>query len=221
MSRTLALKTSSILICFIILAAAAFTVFAEESTPSTNVRKPTSLQKINVRKDTVDSKLEALRVKQASREANLKAKLETFKDKRKAEVAERVNTNLNKINQNQTRQMLRHIDTMTEILNKLEARVNKKTPDIKDSVAAKNAITDARNTIATTSAAVQAQAEKDYTITVSSESRVRIDAKTQRDKLHTDLLALRKMVIDTKQSVGSAIRVAKSGPKEATSSGNQ
>lgn len=202
MSKSLALKTSSILICFIILAAAAFTVFAEESTPSTNVKKPAALQKTNVRKDTV----------QASREANLKAKLETFKDKKKAEVADRVNTNLNKINQNQTKQMLRHLDNMTEILNKLEA---------KNPVAAKNAIADARNTIATTSAAVQAQAEKDYTIVITSESRVRADAKSQRDKLHTDLLALRKMVIDAKQSVGSAIRVAKSGPKEATSSGNQ
>lgn len=201
---------SKFLIGLLILAFFVTPAFAQESTTSTNVKKPASLQKINVRKDTVDPKLEALRVKQASREANLKAKLETFKDKKKAAVAERVNTNLNKINQNQTRQMQRHLELMSEILDKLEAKV-----------AVSEAITSSRATIATVSAAVLAQAEKDYTIQITSESKVRANAKTQRDKLHADLLAVRKMVIDAKQSVANAIRVAKSGLKEATTSGQQ
>ena len=113
-----------------------------------------------------------------------------------------------------------------EILDKLEARVNSGTPDIKGSASASAAIASARDAIASASAAVSDQALKDYTIVVTSESNIRIDAKTQRDKLHTDLLALRKIVIDAKQAVANAIRVAKSGKalipglrKEGTSSG--
>ncbi|MDP3758247.1 MAG: hypothetical protein Q8Q86_00865, partial [Candidatus Daviesbacteria bacterium] len=111
---------------------------------------------------------------------------------------------------------------------KLETRVNRGEPDIKDPAAARTAIASARVTIASTSAAVSAQSLKDYTVTVSSEARVKLDAKLQRDKLHTDLLALRKIVIDAKQAVGNAIRVAKSGKieipragKEGTNSGQQ
>lgn len=158
----------------------------------------------------------------ASKAAALKLRLQTFKDTKKAEIAERVNTNLNNVNQNRTSQMQKHLETMSSILDRLEARVNKQTPDIKDPVSAKAAIAAARETIATTSAAVSEQALKDYTIQVTSETRIRIDAKTQRDKLHTDLLALRKKVIDAKQAVANAIKVAKSGPvQEGTTSGQQ
>ena len=233
MSGTVVIRTSSILICFIIFAAMAFAVFAEDlpagrqDATSGATRKPTAIQqKINVRQDKVDNRIAALQEKQASKTAALKAKLQAFKDQKKAEIADRVNTNLNKINQNQTAQMEKNLSNISTILDRLEARVNKGAPDIKDPDAAKAAIASARNNIATTSAAVQAQAEKDYTIQVSSEGRIRVDAKTQRDKLHVDLLTLRKKVVDAKQSVANAIRVAKSGPapagaglKEGTASG--
>ena len=165
----------------------------------------------------------------ASRAAALKTKLQSFKDQRKAVITERINTNLNAINQNQTKQMQAHLNTMTNILDKLAARVNQSTGDIKNPVAARAAIASARISIATASAAVLAQAEKDYTIVVTSEARIKIDAKRQRDQLHADLLTLRKNVIDAKQEVANAIRIAKSGPvpvgtdlnKEGTTSGQQ
>lgn len=161
--------------------------------------------------------------KMATREAAFKAKLEKFKDKKKAEIAERVNTNLNKINQKQTAQMLKHLDKMSVILDKLEARVLAGSPDIKDSTAAKAAIAAARSSIASATATVKLQAEKDYTLTVTSESKVKVDAQKARDQLRTDLQALRIQVIEVKQSVGNTIRVAKSGkvevPREGTPSG--
>jgi len=184
-------------------------------------------QRLETRKENIEDRITAMREKLASRAAALKTKLQTFKDQRKAVVAERVNTNLNNINQNQTAQMQKHLNTMSEILDKLEARVNKGTPDIKDPAKAKTAIAAARATISTASAAVSAQAAKDYTIQVTSEGKIRIDAKTQRDNLHKDLLATRKTVQDAKQAVANAVRIAKSGVlptktgkiQEGTSSG--
>lgn len=187
--------------------------FAEDATSSTT------------RKEKVTQRKEDIREKAASREAALKAKLQTFKDKQKATIAEKVNTNLNKINQKMASEMLKHLTRMSEILVKLETRVNAKTPDIKDVSSAKEAIASASAAINSAKEAVGAQSEKDYTIIVTSEGKIRQDAQNMRKQLHTDLQALRKLVVDAKQEVSNAIRVAKSVkvevPKEGTTSGQQ
>lgn len=196
-------------------------------------KEVTPVGKIRLQKETaanrLGNKVDELKEKIASRTAAFNAKLDVFKDRKKAEVAERVNNNLNRINLNQTGQMQKHLNTMSKILERLEVRVNSGKPDIKDPAAARAAIVSAKTTIATASAAIAAQAQKDYTIQVTSESRVKADAKLQRDKLHTDLQSIRKIVIDAKQSVADAIRVAKAGSgkndskkeKEGTGSGRQ
>lgn len=223
MSRFTISQTPVILIGLSLLAVTVYPAFAQDATGAGN-RKQTVQQRVNAQKENVENKIANLRVKIASKEAALKARLDAFKDKKKAEIADRVNTNLNKINQNQTAQMQKYLSTMSSILDKLEARVNKPTPDIKNPAAAKTAIASARAAIASASAAVSAQTLTDYTIQVSSEAKIRQDAQVMRDKLHADLLALRKTVIDAKQSVANAIRIAKSGAevkKEGTRSGQQ
>ncbi|MBI2338465.1 hypothetical protein HYU95_04765 [Candidatus Daviesbacteria bacterium] len=231
-------KTTVILIGFLLLSLTSIAAFAKDSPDATavgTVKKRLSQEEDNpkrikiIQKEKIEDRVETIREKLASKTAVLKAKLETFKDKKKAEAASRLNTNLNMINQNQTAKMQRHLNTMSGILGRLEERVNKTNADIKDPVAAKAAITSARAVIATASAAVSVQAQKDYTIQVTSEGRIKSDAKLQRDKLHTDLQALRKTVINAKQTVSNTIRIAKSGSgqtgaedkKEGTSSGKQ
>lgn len=182
-SKIFLFVTLFILACFF-----ASSVLAKDATPSTT------------RKERFQDRIETGKVKMATREAALKAKLERFKDKKKAEIADRVNTNLNKINQKQTAQMLKHLDKMSAILDKLEAR---KT--------ANAAISAARSSITSASSAVKLQADKDYTLTVSSETKVKADAEKVRDLLHQDLQAVREQVIEAKQAVGTAIRGAKSG----------
>lgn len=175
-----------------LLSAVLFTspVLALESTPS---------GKIPVLKPKVENRVDNIKAKIATREAALKEKLATFKDKKKAEVTERVSTNLNMINKNRTDQMLKHLGNMTVILDKLETRAGKSA-----------AITASRVNIASASSAVRAQAQKDYTITVTSESKVKADAQKVRLQLQADLQGLRKQVIDAKQSVANAIRESKS-----------
>lgn len=232
-------KVSTILIGLSMLLVFSYPVFAQDqttrsatdtaaykATSSAAYKKQLILNKGPLQENT-EKQIETMKEKLASRAAVLKTRLQTFRDKKKAEIAERVNINLNQKNQEQTAQMQKHLDKMSEILNKLEIKVNKGTQDIKDPAAAKTAITAARVTIATASAAVSIQAQKDYTIQVTSEARIKVDVKTQRDKLHTDLVAIRKTVIDAKQSVANVIKVAKSGKviekelKEGTAGGQQ
>ncbi len=218
-----------------ILAVTAYPALARDATTTGAVKEKlitpatTLIQKRVVSdKENVENRITALREEQASKTAAFRTKLQAFKDKIKASVAERINTNLNMINQKQTTNMQKHLSTMSLILDKLEVRVNQGSPDIKNPAGARTAIVSARQAIATASGAATAQAQKDYTIQITSEGKIKINAKDQRDKLHTDLLALRKMVIDAKQAVANAIRVAKSGmlptesgAKEGTASGKQ
>ncbi len=214
-------------------------VFAQDATNSTTSRTTAPLkrevdqQKIDTgganhaRKENIQDKMAIMKEKMASREAALKLKLQTFRDQRKATAAARISDNLNKINTNQTSQMQKYLANMSLILDKLENRVNSNTADIKNVAAAKDAIAKSRATIASASAAVTLQSQRDYTITVTSEAKVKQDAQKMREQLHTDLLSLRKLVIDAKQSVSNAIRVTKSGKveipgkKEGTVSGQQ
>lgn len=161
-------RTSAIIILILLAIFASYPVWAKESTSSGITRK----------------------------EAALKAKLQTFRDLKKASAAARINDNLNRINDKQTQQMLKHLDKMSTILGKLETRVNQGTA----------AIASAGASIASASAVVRAQSEKDYTIQVTSESTVKQDAQNTRTKLHTDLQTVRKLVIDAKQAVANAIR---------------
>jgi len=242
MSKSITTKASAILVGLSLLAFTIYPAFAQDATKSGLTLeeskkilplKPVKINgrqqdKIEAKRENIEDKIADMKEKLASKTAALRLRLQDFRDKKKAEIAERVNNNLNKINQNQTAKMQKHLDKMSSILDRLEARVESNKPDISDPAAARTAILAARETIATTSAAVSAQALNDYTVVVTSEGRIGLDVKTQRDKLHSDLLTLRKMVIDAKQAVANAIRVARSGRvpvdkelknKEGTSSG--
>lgn len=196
-------------------------VSAEDATSPGTTRKDLVKQKIEARKDSIEKRVVAVKDKIASREAVLKAKLLVFKDKRKAEITERINTNLNKINQNQTTQMQKHLERMSVLLDKLENRVNTGSSDIKDPQAAKVAISSARASVDQATSAVKTQAGKDYTLQVTKESKVKADAQAMRTKLNTDLKSVRQLVITTKQMISNAIKTARTGQivKEGTPSG--
>ena len=144
----------------------------------------------------------------ATRAAQLKAKLQQFKDQVKAKIVEKINATLARINQNQTDQMKKHLDKMSGILTKVESRVNEASSSGQSTASASAAIATAKEAIASASAAITVQAGMDYTIQVSSESAVRADAKLARDKLHGDLKNVRLLVIGAKQSVAKAIMIA-------------
>lgn len=205
-------KTALILASASVIAFSALPVLAQEDV---TVVAPASKSAVIKRplpaiKNTT-SQIELTKEKLASKAAALKSKLQAFKDQKKALLAERINANLNVINQNQTRQMQKNLGIMSAILDKLEARGG-----------TSNTILKAKETIASASSAVIAQSQKDYTITVTSETKIKADAKLARDKLHADLTAVRKLVIEAKQSVVNAIKEAKAdSEKEGTVSGQQ
>ncbi len=190
-----------VLVITLFLFALGTTVLAETpNATSTGVTKrETTLDnrqtKLETRKDT------------ASREANLKLKLDKFKDQKKATIVQRVSDNLNRINQTRVDSANKFLANATRILDRLQERVTQRSSG-KDASAANSAIANARSTIASASAAVTLQSSIDYTVTIASESGAKADTKTVRDKFHSDWLNVRKSLIEVKQAVADAVRVS-------------
>lgn len=167
-------------------------------------------QRVEKRQDTLQERMDQLKLRIATKEAALKEKLNKFRNKQKAQIAERINETLKNINEKITNAFRRHLQTLTNILDKLENRVSANKPDIKNPEAATAAINNAKSAIASASAAVEEQADKDYVVEATSEATIREDMKKVKEQLHSDLREVRELVIGARQAVANAIKVAKS-----------
>lgn len=157
--------------------------------------------------DEIKKRHEELKDLREEHHALLKEKLKAIRDKRKAEIAERVDQRLNEINRNRTTSMARHLSQMSMLLEKIDARIASASASGKNTASASAALAAAESKIAQASTAVGVQAGKDYTVTVSTESALRKDVQASRDLLHTDLKATHQTVVDARKAVIDVIRL--------------
>lgn len=204
-----------------------YPVYAQDYTASSSanttdrvikpVKKATALEIAQERKAKVAEKMDSLQDRFASRTAALRAKLQAFRDRIKAQRVERLNDNLNRLNTLRTGLMARHLSTMSNILDKVESRVNSSSSSATlNNSSVQSTISDARGAISKAKAAVDTQAKNDYTINISSESGVAKDAKVARDKLHADLKATHQLVVAARKAIENAIKTAVSTLKGST-----
>lgn len=131
----------------------------------------------------------------ASREAELKQKLAQWQNKQKASIVERINSQLEKVNQDVTGRMNKQLDKLTEHLTKWQQDAST------SATLSQTNIDQAVNAITTARAAVASQSAKSYAITVSDEQNAKADAKTARDNLFNDLKKLQEVMLSAKQAV--------------------
>lgn len=197
------MKIFFIALVFSFLLAAALNLAHAEDSTSSSTRKELIKQRVENKRELVAQALDTRQEKIASRTAALKTKLQTFRDKNKASIAARVNDNLAKVNMNRTEAMNRHIDKLLSILSRLETRVDGVTD--KDTTNANDAIADAKVAIDSAKQAVASQSAKDYTVTVTSETKIKTDVMAQREMLHTDLKAVHQLIVVARQALAKAI----------------
>lgn len=137
-------------------------------------------------KDTVAAKKEAVRETVAARREEFKTKLQTIKDQKKKALTERIDAKLANAN-------TKHTDRFTQVLSNLQNIVDKVNEDT-DKTEAQAAIDTART-------AVENQAAKTYTITISTETALRLDVGAVTSQLRLDLMATHKAVVDAKQAL--------------------
>lgn len=190
-----------------------YPVFAEETTASkkeavkslTREHRAAVASKTAEVKSRVHDRIEDKKEKAASRSALAKEKIQRFRDKKRAALAHKINERLPEINQKRTGIMSNHLEKLNEIISKLESKVNEAASSGKDTSAAQNAITEAKSAISAAESAVAEQSQKEYGITVTTETKISEDAKSARETLHTDLKSVHDLVVAARQSVAKAI----------------
>ena len=173
-----------------------------------NIREEAKEGRMELRekmKATVAAKREETREVVKAKRDEFKLKLQTLKDEKKKVLVDRIDTKLTNVN-------AKHTDRFTQVLSNLQIILDKMADEV-DKTAAQAAIDAAK-------LAVENQAAKTYTITISTETALRSDVGAVTSGLRLDLSATHKLVIDAKQAV-QALR-EKSGmmKKETTNSTN-
>jgi hypothetical protein len=100
------------------------------------------------------------------------------------------------VNKNQTDRMIKALSKLTEHINKLEGRGVD--------------VTFAKKAISTAQTAVEAQAKKDYTFTITDEKNLGTSVKASYDLLKQDLKSVQALLVKAKEAVVEAYKTAKS-----------
>lgn len=187
-----------------------YPVYAMESSTSAYATSSSKLkypinEKIQEKMEMVKDHILGRKEMMASREAVLKERLAKFRDKIKAQRVERINSNLNKVSENRINAYKKHYETLLQLLTKIEDKINEAEKNGKDMTSAKSALATARTELDKAKAAIDAQAEKDYTVIVSDEATVRSDAQTARGLLATDIKSVHELVITARKSLKDVI----------------
>lgn len=169
-------------------------IIAQETDTGTPSANPLKKQRAEIRQEMKDAI--------AAKKAELKTRIETIKDQRKKAVVERIDIKLSAVNE-------KHTSRFAKVLENLQLILNKVT--VQDTTTAQTAIEEAQK-------AVEVQAGKTYTITITSESNLKQNVGTVTSQLRQDLVATHKLIIDAKQAI-QALRKNKAD-KQATSSAN-
>lgn len=169
------------------------------------LKRETTIKRLDDKKASVAARFEDKKEKLASRAAEFIAKLAKFRDRKKAERVEKINENLGKINKNRTAAMLRHLERMQTILDKLQERVRNASPK-PDMSKVNEALKDSSEAIDEAKKVVVNQTGKDYTIIVNTESTVKTDSQTARNSLREDLKEVHDLVVEARKALTEAIR---------------
>jgi hypothetical protein len=178
-----------------------------ESTPaatsttseSRQTRKNEQLEKAREQRKKVEEaakkRREEIKAKVESKREELKEKLESIKDENKKKIVEHLGEMMASKNEKWTSHWNTVLTRLTEILAKVEERGG-------DVALAKAAITEAQ-------AAVTAQSAKTYTISVTTEAKLREDVSPTATQFKADLKATQEKVKDAREAVHAAFKSIK------------
>ena len=170
--------------------------------------KPRDINAVEKRMDKVEDRLASLKDRMASRAAELRKKLDKFRDKVKAGRVEAINNNLNTINSRRTSQMQEALQKIANVLERIKTKTAETGSAGKDVTAVNAAIATLETEWAQADAAIKAQADKDYSVVVNTESTVKADASSARDSLKTDLQATHTQLVEARQALAKALSTA-------------
>jgi hypothetical protein len=157
--------------------------------------------------------LEESRRRVLEKREELKKKLQIIKDERKRNIALRTDERLAGLNERWTTHFMNVLEQLNNVLGRVQSRIEKADARGLDTTAAKAALQRARNAISTARQAVEEQAKKTYAITFSNENNLKGAVREARQKLHSDLVALRDGAMrNAREAVHEAIKTLRNIP---------
>ena len=151
-------------------------------------------QKKEELKTRVEEKREELKVKVETKREELKKRLEKVKDERKKQAVERIDKQMDELNDRLLKHYLNVLDKISDVLVRISERADKAEERGVDVAAVRTAIDKANSAISAARAAVETQSGKTYTIQVSTEEGLKNDVGRARQALHNDLAVVRLTV---------------------------
>lgn len=149
---------------------------------------------------------EELKTKLEDAKNKLQVKLEKIKDRKKADSVQKINDQLQKLNERWTDHFTDVLGHLSDVLMKISTRTDKLSASGINVVSVVNAMNTASSTIASARTAVATQAAKVYTITITTDKNLKTDVGKSRQALHSDLVKLRDVVFGARNAVHNAVQ---------------
>ncbi|MBX4205740.1 hypothetical protein KW795_00930 [Candidatus Microgenomates bacterium] len=159
--------------------------------------------------ETTKQKREEAQTKREAARDEFKEKLQTIKDTKKQQIVSKIDENISTLNQKWVDKWNEVLTRLTEILAKIQTRTDKAQANGKDVAQITAAIADTQTAISTAQTAVDAQASKTYTITITSETGLGTDVKTTINSFHNDIKNTRESVEAARKAVGDVLKTLK------------
>jgi hypothetical protein len=136
-------------------------------------------------------------------------KLQTIKDERKKTIAEHIDQVISDRNAKWVEHWNNVLKRLTEILNKIQTRADKAAKNGKDISQVSQSVQEAANTVAAAQTAVNAQAEKTYTINVTSEESVGQEVRTMVANFRADVKSVISKIMAAREAVKKSYNALK------------
>lgn len=199
------------LLVMVFLAAPVLAVDTNLASPAGKKLLP--LQRVENQIENRQEKLEAAKEALEKRKAEMEVKREAFKtklaavrDQKKQAIVGRVDEKLARINKNRVAHWQRVLARLEEVLGKVEKMTANLKAKGKDVAAVEQAIAKAKEALAAAKEAVAAQSEKEYIITIVSETALRINVGQTIKTQQTDLQTVLKTLNEARRQVGNTVR---------------
>lgn len=136
----------------------------------------------------------------AAKREEFQAKLSELKSARKQKIIENTDERLVKLNETRTDRLSEHLNNMSEILDRIEA----KAADLADPTDVDEAIEQARAAIETAQSAIEEQVGNVYIVDITDEDTLKTDVKAVVDNFKADMKALISLVKDAHKETREA-----------------
>lgn len=187
-------------------------LFAQENTTSTqdNAVQQVRPAQVDQLRKSVEEGIEAKRAtalqRNAAKRAEFTERVAEISDEAKKNAVERINTALQKINENRTIRWANALDKLSSVLERIKTAVSSLEGNGADTTSINGLITTAEATIASAIVSVETQAEKDYIIEITDETTLGQAVRSVVQQFKQDLKTTLTSVASARDAVRQAAR---------------